>query len=211
MEAHYASETALFLGARPRSDVPTVEANKQPAFACARRRTCYHALSLGGGAARGLAALARGAALVGVVSCHMEDNYASETAFSLGEKTCSDVPAAVSNEQRACACPHRRTCHRALSFKRWRSTLACGVGTLRRAGWSRLVPYGRPLRERDGPLLRCTATLRIVSSGLQRAAGVRVCAQANMPPQALSWEVAQHAHLRRSRAAPHWLGSVHSL
>ena len=49
-----------------------------------------------------------------------------------------------------------------------------------------------PLRQRDGPLPRCTASLRRASCGLQRAAGFRVCAQANAPARALSREEAQH-------------------
>ena len=76
---------------------------------------------------------------------------------------------------------------------------------------SALLPYGSPLCHRDSSFLRCTATLRRASSGLHRAACVRVCAQANVPPRTLSREVAQHARLRRARAAPRWLGSFHAL
>ena len=72
------------------------------------------------------------------------------------------------------------------------------------------MPHGSPLRERDGPLSRRTATLRRASRGLQRADGVRVCAHANTPPCALSREVAQHARLRRLRAAPRWFESAHA-
>ena len=69
---------------------------------CARKSATARALSLsGGGAARALAACARRAALVGVDSCPMEIHCASETARSLSARSCSDVPAAASNEQPA--------------------------------------------------------------------------------------------------------------
>ena len=73
-----------------------------------------------------------------------------------------------------------------------------------------LLPYGSPLRQRDGPLPRRTAVLRRASAA-SNAAGVRVCAHANAPPLALSREEAQHARLRCARAAPRWLESVNAL
>ena len=72
------------------------------------------------------------------------------------------------------------------------------------------MPYESPLRQRDGPLARCTAVLRRVSRGSQRAAGVRMYAHANMPPRTLSPEVTQHTRLRRVRAAKRWSESTHA-
>ena len=69
-----ASETALSLGARPRSDMPAAASNGQLTFACAqeKKRHCARALSLSGGsAARSLAACARHVALVGAGPCPM--------------------------------------------------------------------------------------------------------------------------------------------
>ena len=125
----------------------------------------------------------------------MKAYCASGTAMSFCTRPCSDLPATASNEQPAFACAHARTRHRELSLGRWRSTLTCGARAPRRAGWSRPVSFGSPMRERDGPLLRCTAALRRASHGLQRAAGVRVCAHENAPPRALPREVAQHARI----------------
>ena len=67
------------------------------------------------------------------------------------------------------------------------------------------MPYRSPLHERDGPLPRCTGALRRASSNLQRAAGVRVCAQENYR------EVAQLPRLRRARASPRWLDTAYVL
>ena len=65
MKAYYASETALFLGARPCSDVLAAAFNEQPAFACAHTRLRHRTLSLGRSAACTVAACACRAALVG--------------------------------------------------------------------------------------------------------------------------------------------------
>ena len=67
---------------------------------------------------------------------------------------------------------HMRTRHRTLSLGMRRTMRACGVRAPRRAGWSRLMPYGSPLLQRDGPLVRCMAVFRRASRGLQRALGV---------------------------------------
>jgi len=183
-----------------------------------RRCVCAHAnapppaLSLsGGGAPRALAARALGAALVGVSLYLMEAHCASEITLSLGARPCSNMSGAASKEQPPFECTRTRTHHRTFSLGRRRTMHACGVRAPRRAGWSRFMPYGYPLRQRDGPLPRCMAMLRCASRGLQRVAGVRVCAHANAPPHALSREKAHHAHLRRARAAPRWLESIHAL
>ena len=67
MEAHYASETAISLGARPCSVLSAAVSNEQPACTCAQEKKTAHSLS-GGGAARALTASARFAALIGVGS-----------------------------------------------------------------------------------------------------------------------------------------------
>ena len=276
MEANYVSDSALFLGARPCSDVPAVASNEQKVLARAHMRTRHCALSLslmGGGASRALAMRSRGAALVGVGLVLMEVNYSSEATLSLGARPYSDVPAAASNEQPAFACAHTPPHHLTHSLGRRRTTRACSACTLLcagckwlvpygsplcqrhplprrtavlrrascglqqaaflricstarfslgrrrttrdceafarlRAGWGRSMPYERRLRQRDGPLPRCTAVLRRASSCLHRAAGVRVCAHVNAPPHALFREEAHHARLRRVRAAPRWLEST---
>ena len=82
-------------------------------------------------------------------------------------------------------CARKSATARAFSFERRRSTRACGVRAPRRAGWSRSVPHENSLRQRDGPLPRCTAALRRASSGLQQAAFLRMCARKS-PPRALS-------------------------
>ena len=129
----------------------------------------------------------------------------------LDKRPCSDVPATTSNEQPAFGCAHTRTPHRTLFLGRRRTTRACGVHAPRRAGWIRSVFYGSSLRQRDGPLPRCTTVLRRASRGRQRAAGVRLCAHAIAPPHALSRNEAHHARLRRLRAAPRWFESVYAL
>ena len=227
-EVHCASDTALFLGARPCSDVPAVvasngvrvcaHANAPPrafsrhvthharlwrlrdaprwlesvpglpkptapairpfssthcrALTCQprppkssrrsrvgtheRATRCSHS---GVGAARARAACARRVALVGVGPRPTKARCTSEAALSHGARSYSDVPAAASSEQPAFACAHTQMRHCVLSLGRRRSTCACGVRALRRVGWSRFLPHGGPLRQRDGPLPRCTAVL----------------------------------------------------
>ena len=258
LEAHCASETPLFLGARPCSVVPAAASNKQLSCACAQEKAPPRALSLSGGSAAGaLAACARRAALVGVGSCPMEAPCASKTALSHGARPCSNVPAAASDRQLSCACapkkryrarslsrlqaqharlrraraaprwlesvpalwkltaPARRpspsmhgrapTCQprpptssclahvrkknataRAFPFERRHSMRACGVRAPRRAGLSRSAPYGSSLRQRDGPLRRCTAALRRASSGFQQAAFLRMRPRKSATARALS-------------------------
>ena len=123
--------------------------------------------------------------------------------------TCKPRP--PTSSRRSSVRTRERATARSLSRGRRRATRACGVCVPRRASWSRFIPYETPLRQRDGPLPRCTAVLRRASRGLQRAAGVRVCAHANVPPNALSREEAQHARMRRARAAPRWLEFVPAL
>ena len=65
-------------------------------------------------------------------TCSLEAHCAIETALFLGARTCSDVPAAASDDQPAFACAHTRTRYRALSHGRRRSTRACFVRALRR-------------------------------------------------------------------------------
>ena len=165
----------------------------------------------GGGAARALATCARLAALVGVGPCSMEAHCASETALSVGARPCSGMPAAASNEQTEFACAHTRSRHRTLSLGRRRSTRACDVRALRRAGCGRSMSYGSPLRQRDGPLRRCTAVLRRASRGLQRADGVRVCAHAIAPPRALSPGGGAARALATCARRAALVGSVHAL
>ena len=100
----------------------------------------------------------------------METHCASGTAFSLGARPCSDVQASASERAaylRTCASQKCVNCARALSVGRKPSARASDVRARCRAGWSRSVPYGNPLRQRDGFLPRCTAVLRRVSCGLQ--------------------------------------------
>ena len=187
LKANCAIETALSLGARPCSGVPAADSNVQPAFACALTQTRQHALSLRRGrSTRAYGARARRRALVGDGLCSMRAHCASETALSLGARPCSDALAMAPNEQPAFACAHTRTRQHELSLGRRRSTRTYGAHALRRAGWSRLMAFESQLCHRDGRLPRCEAVLRRASHGLQRAAGVRVCAHANAPARALS-------------------------
>ena len=170
------------------------------------------ALSLGGGAARALAACARRAALVGVGPCPMEAHCASETALSLGARPCSDVPAAASNEQLACACAQANAPPRALSLSGGgaaRALAACarraalvGVGPCPMeahcASETALSLGARPCS--DVPAAASNEQLACACAHSERATAL-----------ALSREEAQHARLRRARAAPRWLESVHAL
>ena len=187
MEAHCASETALFLGARPCSVLPPAVSNEQSACACAQEKNRHRALSIEGRRNSRLcgARLLRRADWSRLVF-FLEAHCPIETALSLGARPCSDVPVAASNEEPAFECAHTRTRQHALSLGRRHSTCACGARALRRAGCSWLMVDRSPLRHRDGPIPRCTAVLRHASCGLQRAAGVPVCAHANAPPRALS-------------------------
>ena len=104
MEAHCASETALFVGARPRSDVPAAVSNKQLSCVCAQEKAPPRALSLSrGGASRALVTCARRVVLVGVGLCPMEANCANEMVLSFGARSRSDVLAAASDKQLSCA------------------------------------------------------------------------------------------------------------
>ena len=102
------------------------------------------------------------------------------------------TPRALSREvtqharlRRARAMQKKNATARALSLGRGHSTRACGVRAPRRAGLSRSMFYGSPLRQRDGPLPRSTAALRRASWGLHTAF-LRMCAGKNATARALS-------------------------
>ena len=118
------------------------------------------------------------------------------------------MPAAASNEQLRCAQEKKSATARALVLARKRSTRACGVRAPLRAGWSRPMPRGCPLRHFHGHPPRCTAVFRHASRSLQQAAFLRMCARKNATARSLFREVTQHARLRRARAAPRWLNSI---
>ena len=103
--------------------------------------------------------------------------------------------------------------HRTLSAGRRRRTRACGARVARRAGWSGSMPHGTPLRQRHGSFPRCTTVLRRTGRGLQRAAGVRLCACAHTRTRhrALSLGRRRSTRVCSARAAPRWLESVHAL
>ena len=73
------------------------------------------------------------------------------------------------------------------------------------------MSYGSTLRQRGGPLPRCTALLRRAIHGLQRAARFRLTERKRATALALCWEEAQHARLRRARAPLRWSESAHVL
>ena len=164
----------------------------------------------GGGAARALATCARPAALVGVGPCPTEAHCSRETALSVVHghaPTCQPRPP---NEQTEFACAHTRSRHLTLSLRKRRSTGACcDVRAPRCAGWSRSMPYGSPLQQRDGPFRRARPCSDMPAATSKRADGVSVCAHTIAPPHALSQEEAQHARLRRVHAPPRWLALVH--
>ena len=124
-----------------------------------------------------------------------------------------DGPAESATKTNRALAQGARSLSLSLSLGRMRSTHACGVRAPRRVGWSRFMPYGSPLNQRNGHLPRCTAVFRHASCGLQRAAYLHMCARKKAPLRAcsLSREEAQHARLRRARAAPRWLDSVQTL
>ena len=99
---------------------------------------------------------------------------------------------------------------RALSLGRRRSKRACDACAFRRICWSRPIVYERTLRQGDAPLPRCTALLRRTIHGLQRAAGVRVCAHANTPLGVLSLGRRRSKRACGARAPPRWLESANA-
>ena len=143
----------------------------------------------------------------------MEAHCDSFTVLSVGARPYFDVPAPASNEQTEFACARMRSRHRTLSLRRMRSTRACEVRAPRRAGWSRHIPHGSTLRQRNAPFARCTVVFRHASRGLQRAAYLRMCARKIAPLRALylSQEEAQHPRLQRVRSATRWLESAYAL
>ena len=124
----------------------------------------------GGSAARTLATRARPATLVEVGQYPTEAHCASGTAVALCAWPCFDVRAAASKREaysRMCASQKAQTA-RALSLSQEEAQHArLIVRAPRRTGWSRVVPYGNPLRQRNGRLPRCTAVLRRARRGLQ--------------------------------------------
>ena len=129
------------------------------------RATALRFLS-GGNAARALATWARRAALAGVGRYPMNVYCASGTAVSLSAWPCSHVRAAASKRGaylRTCGSQKCANRARSLSVGRKRSTFASDVRAPRCAGWSRSIPDGSPLRQRDGRLPQCTAVLRRAS------------------------------------------------
>ena len=141
MEAHCASETALFFGARPFSDVPAAAFNKQLSCAFAQDEAPLRALSLAGGSAtRGLVACACLATLIRASPCLVKSLCASKTGLSFGARPCSEVPAAASNKKLSCACVLDKAPPRALSLSGGGAARGL-VSCLRRAGcWLELFP-----------------------------------------------------------------------
>ena len=142
-----------------------------------------------------------------IYGCHLPicqihlKRHQRDTSLSLCARPRSDVPAAASNEQPAFACAHTQARHRAHSLGRRRSTRTCGARALRRAGWSRSMPYESPLRQRDGPLLWCMAALCLASNGLQCAVSLRVYARQNATALSLSGGGASRALVASARCA----------
>ena len=153
------------LGTIPCSDVLATASNEQPACACAQTRKRHCAISLsGGGEARALVACARRAALVVVGLCPLDGHCASERPLPFGARPCSDMPAAASSEQPACACAHTRSRHCAASSREkahharlWRARAVlrwlASVHTL----WKLTAPARRPSPSVHGSALMCHA------------------------------------------------------
>ena len=99
----------------------------------------------------------------------MEDHCASETALFLGARPRFDVPAAASNKQLSCACAQEKNA----------TARALSLGSKPRPPTSSFLAHVRKKKR-------------------HRA-------------RSLSRQEAQHAHLRRVRAAPRWLESIHAL
>ena len=97
--------------------MPATAFNRQPAYACAHTRSRHCVISLSeGGEASALAARTRRAALAVVGPCSLQGHYTSERHLPFGATPCSDMPAAASNKQPACACAHTRSRHCARSL-----------------------------------------------------------------------------------------------
>ena len=146
---------AISLGARPCSDMPAAASTEQLTCACAqvKKRHCVRFLSLGRRPARALSACARPAALVGVGPCPMEPTSpAKRPSRSVHGHIPTCQPRPPTSSLLAYMRKENSATARALSLGRKRSTRAFDVRALRRAGWSRLMPYGSPLLQRVGHL-----------------------------------------------------------
>ena len=164
MEAHCASETALSLGARPRSDVPAAASNKQLSCTCAQAITPPRALSLlGGGAARALAACARRAGWTQFLPygspLHQRDGPLPRCTAAL-RRACRGFQQAAFLHM----CASNNATARALSLGRRRSTRACGVCAPRwldsvPALWKPTAPARRPSPSVHGRAPTCQPRL----------------------------------------------------
>ena len=176
---------------------------------CSHVRTRERAtacLLSGGGAGSAPVARARRAALVGVSPCPMEAQCASNTA-SL--RRCTAVLEPCSTCQPRSPTSSRRS--RVHTRKRGTARSLSGGGAARAfAARARsaapvrvdLCPIKAHCASETASLPRGKTVLRRASRGLQRAAGVRVCAHTNAPLCTLCGEEAPRARLRRARAAP---------
>ena len=114
---------------------------------------------------------------------------ASKTAFFVGARPRSDVPAAASNRQVSCVCAQETKRHHARSLSQEKAQHARAHAAYARRtalGGMGCCPMNGQLRQQDGPLRRCTAALRRASRGLQQAGFLRMCARNQAPPRALS-------------------------
>ena len=205
MEAHCTSETALFFGARPCSDVPAAASNKQLSFACAQDEAPPRALSLsGGGAARRLVACARRA------GCWLElfpalwkpTAPARRPSPLVHGRALTCQPRPPTSSFLAHVCKMKR--HRARSLSReeaQHARLRC-MSALRR--WLDLVRALRKptaLARRPYPLVHgraLTCQPRPQTSSFL----AHLLKMKHHRARSLFREEAQHAGLRRARAAP---------
>ena len=163
LESAYVLRKPAAPARRPSSTVPgrTPTCQLRPPASSRRSRVrthkCATVCSLsGGGAARALAACARYARwLESVPASRRPTAPARRPSSSVHGRalTCQMWPPT------AFEFAHTRTRHRVLSLGKRRSTCACGLRALRRADWRWLPLHGSSLRQRDGPLPRCTAVL----------------------------------------------------
>ena len=180
-------------------------------------RHCARSL-WGESAAFALVTCARRAALVGDNPYLMKAYWASRTAVSLVARPCSDVPALVlTSHEVGCACSAFAR-HYAVSLSRGSAARALAT-CVRAAALVGVGPYSMKPHlvsgTADSLSARPCSDVSVAAS--KREAYLRTCAsQTAQTARALSLsltlsqEEAQHARLRRARAAPRWLESVHT-
>jgi len=215
MEAHCASETALSLGARPRSDVPAAVSNKQLSCACAQAiiLPSLVLVSLGEAQPGALAMCARRAGWSRFLPygspLHQRDGPARPRPRSdVRALTCQPRPATSSRHPLGCT-RERATARFVSGGGVARALAPCAIC----AAWLELVPaLWKPTAQARRPYSLVHGRAPTCQPRLPTSSFLaHVRKKKRQHARSLSRENAQHARLRRVRAAPRWLKSVPAL